>query len=224
MPDPYIAATPDGTTTYKFPLGKILQCVFYYETSGGDGGLLSYTLASRANALLVSHRLELRVHPRVRGVFGGGDFLFSYDQQIFSGTDDETASIFAAAKSVYNPPDDRLAVIFCRLAAGGTAGSTSTIPLSGPNKVVLIFINNPNADAVTLLHEIGHAAGLNHVPWQKDTTKAAPDAQNFMCTYGDLTDAEASLYSRSVIPRDSVVALGNAPFAIRPQDCSLNAL
>jgi hypothetical protein len=163
MTTPAIAATPNGTTTYKFPETKTLQCVFYYEKAVYQTAIFyATTLAKKANALLASHQLDLRVSPQLPTMFGGGDYVFSYDQQIFSGTDSEATDVFTAAKPAFAPPANMLPVIFCTLVdGGGTAGSTNHVTVGGVSyTIILIFANNSNPDFVTLLHEIGHAAGL----------------------------------------------------------------
>jgi len=212
-----ISATPEGLTTVKLTFPKVVQCAFYYETSQGDGMFSAGVLARKANELLLPHNMELRVYRELRGLSVPG-LTLTYDQKIYSGTEDETASIFKVAKAVYDPPRNILPVIFCTIASVGTAGSTKTV-VAEDRKVVLIFMNTPSSDDVTLLHEIGHAAGREHVIWKKNGT-----LENILCTPFDLAVSDVGKFPRGAMTPEDVKAFDSAPFAVKVNECSLLAL
>lgn len=147
----------EGRTDYKYPKYlKLTIAVFYlgnYFKSTDQGTI------NRARDMLSDHNIELDVWPSLGKKHGYntipfGDRLVGPDD--YSPLRKEIARILKERHCPFVIP---LPVLYCNFhgaAHGLTIHST-------PGLTALILISPVvNADKVTLLHEMGHAAGMSH--------------------------------------------------------------
>lgn len=219
---------PPNDPDYKTPSRRIIYCCFY---NADPLNVAMGAYARKANKMLLEHGMELRTsHMDVKGY--EIDIKRDYDNSVA-----HAKEIFDIAKATAAPPDNCLPVIFCRIG-GGRPENGETFPRptnenpkpSASSRWVLVYTNNLyTADYVTLLHEIGHAAGLSHQPWGMYDPKRRFD---FMATPGDPEQNNNSFPSdedmkkwqdlkdgklpRNTIYKHQVDALVAAPFARRP--------
>lgn len=221
-------AHPSNDADYKSPSRKLIYCCFY---TADPLSIAMRQYALKANKMLNEHGLGLRTsHMDVTGYTI--DLKRDYDN-----TPEHAKEILDIAKATVTPPDNCLPVIFCRIKSGHTENGetfprpTNEAPDPSPgSRWILIYTNNLySADYVTLLHEIGHAAGLKHRPWPTYATNGRYD---FMGTPGDPDQNQNSFPSeddmkrwqalkdgklpRNTIFKEQVDALVAAPFARRP--------
>jgi len=101
-------------------------------------------LASQGNAF----KLDVIVHPTD----------IAYQELMYLTT--QLEDMVGMAKKATSIPSDRLIVLLVRLKPGlDTHGLATTVD---GRRVVAIDTDTPNPDRATLLHEIGHCAGLPH--------------------------------------------------------------
>jgi hypothetical protein len=101
-------------------------------------------LASQGNAF----KLDITVHPTD----------IAYQELMYLTT--QLQEMVELAKKATTIPSDRLVVLLVRLKPGlDTHGLATTVD---GRRVVAIDTDTPNPDRATLLHEIGHCAGLPH--------------------------------------------------------------
>ncbi len=190
-------------------------------------------LASKANKMLDQHNCELRTTDGTCSAI-----KLDYAKPIDSRNLDEVHAIHELAKSAAEGAPTAITVIFCQLNEGlGDNGETfprpSEDPNAGPEKRYILVYSNQlyTADYMTLLHELGHAAGLPHAVWGafRDDKR-----YNFMGTPGDpeqngnawpgddamkvYQDLKDGKLGRNTIYRDQLDKLVAAPFSVKTGD------
>lgn len=155
-------------------------------------------LLSAAEGVLNQHGLGLNVLPARQKQSSA---ILSYSESLY--LDQQVEDLRRLACGRGDPPS-RLVVIFC-LFRGPLGSETDTNGITyreTPNvswyPFVLINAGRQAPDGLTLLHEIGHAAGLNHVPKGPNDVVA-----NFMSYASGRTD----------MLRNQVIAIANSFFA-----------
>jgi hypothetical protein len=161
----------EGSTTYKHPGNLGVRLALFWLTSCSDNNSQFYL--NRAEEMLKEHGLgmecwssrtrtdQMNIQFADRLVERDDyDFLFAKSSEILSG----------ASKFNYLP------LFFCQFrftAHGLTVSDTPTKCYIKP--IILVDPLFAGSDKVTLIHEIGHAAGLDH-----DRTSTDPNKRNFM--------------------------------------------
>ncbi|MBL9027208.1 MAG: hypothetical protein JNL21_33745 [Myxococcales bacterium] len=174
-------AHPPDDPDYKTPSRKLIYCCFY---TADPLSIAMRQYALKANKMLNEHGLGLRTsHMDVTG--------YKIDlERDYDNSDKHAKEIFELAKGTVALPENCLPIIFCRIG-GNRPENGETFPRptnenpkpSPSSRWILIYTNNLySADYVTLLHEIGHAAGLDHQKWNVWNSDRRFD---FMATPGD---------------------------------------
>jgi hypothetical protein len=174
---------------------KIRLMLFWTSNADSDP---SQQLVAAADKLLKQHGLALEVRP---GAPRQAATTVPYSRVVLTGNDDQVKEVRQLADKALAGDQSVLPVIFCPFGevAGATTCSVNGVTFKdlGPT-FVLINSKVRSADGLTLMHEIGHAAGREHVP------KGSTDIiANFMSN-------EAN---RTGMLRGQVLAIANAFFA-----------
>jgi hypothetical protein len=145
---------------YKHPGNVTVKCTFFWASNTTNDNARGY--ADKAETMLKEHNLKLDVLPaRAKTPSSTLDF----QERIYLTDHAEQLRNLAHQKLVAN---GRLPVIFCRFlrGVGGDSDVRGYAEKSLPNWLpfVLINVDETAPDNVTLLHEIGHAGGLGHIP------------------------------------------------------------
>jgi hypothetical protein len=184
----------DAIHHFKNPTKRKLQVCFFWAKNTINNNAPAYVKA--AQKLLGEHNLVLDVC--------GGDEkkperTLPFDEMMNLSHED---TLWQQAKRLH-AHEGRLPIIFCRFA--GPVGASSDTNgyfehREGCGPVAFINVDNTSIDGVTLLHELGHAAGCGHERSGKDA--AFP---NFM---------DYSPPARTGILRNQVIKLAAAAFAV----------
>ncbi len=162
----------EGSTTYKHPGNLRARLALFWVTNcPGDNN--SQSNIKRTEEMLKEHGFGLDIwSSRTRA----DQATIQFEDRLIEKTDydflvEKYSEILSGAGK-----DNYLPVIFCQFrypAHGLTVSDTSTKCLTKPFCMVdPLFAGGDN---VTLLHEVGHAAGLDH-----DKTSTDPKNRNFM--------------------------------------------
>jgi hypothetical protein len=159
-----------GSTTYRHPGNTRVRLALFWA-SNYSGGTDLFVIR-RAKEMLEEHGLGLALWPAPsrtsQTALSVPDRLV--EREDYDGVHDRAADILSAASVT-----GHLIVIFCQFrypASGLTVENTSTRCLKHPFCLVGQTVSGDN---VTLLHEVGHAAGLDH-----DRTSTDASNRNFM--------------------------------------------
>jgi hypothetical protein len=187
----------DTTTTYKLPKKVRLTIACVYLASYGpinDQGVIA-----KAKDELAKHNIDLDVFPLLTG--RNESNTIPYSEYVRDNTEDYTA-LYKMAKEKIKQMGCTFVipqpVIFGNKQCGGYGIAPKVNSQSTPR---LIMISpTVNDDKMTLLHELGHAAGLHH-----DLTIGEP--RNFM------HEADADI-KRTVMYQYQVEMMGKAMFSV----------
>jgi hypothetical protein len=142
---------------YKYPVKRKLQCCFFWTGNAIKNNAPDYVTG--ANKLLKEHNLLLDVCPSVNKV---SERTLPFNEMVNVSHEQELRNL--AHKNHYH--EGRIPVIFCRFM--GPIGRDSdtngyVVRLVNWLPFILINVDNNSADNITLLHEIGHASGCEHL-------------------------------------------------------------
>ncbi|MFO0555577.1 MAG: hypothetical protein U0271_44780 [Polyangiaceae bacterium] len=240
-PNAKVKAThPDPDPDFILPEARVVQCVFY---SYNDPGIVPRSYAQVADRLLQEHGLELRLYKSngaCISIPGGQWSDFNDDAQI-------AAAMVARAKKEVDPGSKFLPVIFCSIVkeSNGTGETfprpTNEKPTSTPGeRYILLYVNRPSGDLVTLLHEIGHAAGHRaadgdiHDEWGIGNPDGRYSVMGTPGKVGGLFmgedgaknkhDMDNGRWARNTIYRPLVEKIAAAPWTVKASDCQLQRL
>ncbi|HYT93467.1 MAG TPA: hypothetical protein VEL76_32415 [Gemmataceae bacterium] len=178
--------------------GNVKVRLMLFWTSNADSDP-SQRLVAAADKLLKEHGLGLDVRP---GVPKQAATTLPYSRVVLTGNDDQVKEVRQLADTALGGAQSILPVIFCPFGEvkGATSWSTNGVTFKDLGSPTFVFINSKvqSADGLTLLHEIGHAAGRGHVP-MGPTDKIA----NFMSNES----------TRTGVLRAQVIDIANAFFA-----------
>lgn len=213
---------------------RVVQCIFYADTPTGD---LPAAYARCAHRLLTPHGLELRLPDPTATCIPLAGLSRDFDDR------EETATaLLGRAKEARDEGDRLLPVIFCRLGEGvNGAGETFPRPCHARpqwdpgERYVLLYVNHPSADAATLLHEIGHAAGQSiHDEWgigSPDERYSVMGSPGHVGALFDGTEGEKNKddmrhgkWARNTLYRPLVEKIAAAPWTVAEADCRLPPL
>lgn len=214
------SAKAADNASYKSPRARILQIYVYTTRSAQHTTSILSTYARKARSLLLPHRMDLRAWPKLPSVLGSGELIIEWSEPI--SLPDHKEQIVTMSQKVYETPADALPVILCTMSSAVDDNGQHMV-FAG-RSFVLIYGNKPSADAVTLLHEIGHAAGCKHEPWGL----GRPDKQyNFMATPAEFAPESKELamtkesgYYRNAIFEPNARRLETAKFSVETTYCS----
>ncbi|MFO0619264.1 MAG: hypothetical protein U0414_42140 [Polyangiaceae bacterium] len=225
---------PEGDPDFVVREKRIVQCVFYAYNSPG---MVATQYATRANGLLEEHGMELRLFKPngscidVPGVWG------DYDN-----TPETALGMLRRAKREHDPGPKFLPIIFCSIkkdedGAGETfPRPTNEKPSSTPaERYILLYANRPSGDFVTLLHEIGHAAGQSgHDEWgignpdERYSVMGTPAKVGglFMGEDGEKNrqDMQHGKWARNTLYKPLVEKIAAAPWTLKAEDCQLRKM
>lgn len=179
---------------YRHPLEKVIKIVLFWTKGAGKPDYIKDYVA-KAKGMLNEHDLDLDVFEPVNKVLNYIDAVQ---------TDDQYAAVRRLAEKVIQAEPNaigRLPVIVCPfvivdpnrpVASFGHYGVTLIEPDGGPVTLEgqtwkpFVTINSLHATEakVTLLHEIGHAAGLHHETENLDAFFGKNVAMNYLATQG----------------------------------------
>jgi hypothetical protein len=198
---------------YKSPLSRILQ-IYVYSTKSASSHVFGFSAyARKARTLLLPHRIDIRAYPGLPTVLGEHELIIDWSGPIT--LHDHKEQIMTMSQKLAETPSDALPVILCTIT--DSVDDNGETLEHGGRPFVLVYGNHPSADAVTLLHEIGHAAGCtNHPPWGL----GRPDKHySFMATPAKLNSKELEMikdpaYYRNTIFKPDVGKLAAAKFSV----------
>ncbi len=178
---------------FRNPVKRTLQCCFFWASNANKNNAPAYVDA--AKRLLQEHNLTLDV---CGGTQKSAERTLPFDEMV-NVSHEET--LWNQANKAHSH-EGRVPVIFCRFA-GVIGGDSDTngyvVRLQGKAPLILINVDNNSSDNLTLLHEIGHVAGCEHI------TSTVNDAfPNFM---------SAPPPNRTGVLRNQVIKLAGAAFA-----------
>jgi hypothetical protein len=219
------ANRPQGSASddadYKSVSSRILQIVVYSTKNATDGAVLFSSYARKARNLLLPHRLDLRASLGLPSLIGDSMYVIDWDATIT--LHDHKEQIMTLSQKLSKAPDDALPVIMCKID-DSVGDNGETMSFDG-RKFVLLYVNHPSADSVTMLHEIGHAANCtNHPPWglgraDKHYSFMATPAE-FKPGSDELAKTKDPAYFRNTIFKSDVMKLALAPFSVPYGLCS----
>jgi hypothetical protein len=162
---------PEKNPNYVHPGSKKLKLTLFWTDFSNDGASkdVSGQLLARAKKMLKEHGLGLDVLPNSRT----SEFILPYDGVYEEFPKDQSekdaGKLRALAHSAYPHGNGRLPVIFVpfetpQATKGQTWGKPRTGPVDGVSWLTFLLINTRGLapDRVTILHEAGHAANLDH--------------------------------------------------------------
>lgn len=164
----------DALHKYKHPGNIKVRLTFFWASNSTSDP--AKTLADKAAALLGEHGMGIDVYPSMTKTAA---HTLPFQEKLY--LDDHALELRHKAHGVFQDKKPRLPVIFCPFRGEGGGGdgpcSTNGMCLKGTNWLPFVLINSElmSPDNVTLLHEIGHAAGLMHM-----ATGANDAVKNFM--------------------------------------------
>jgi len=183
---------------YKHPGNvKVRLTLFWTSNVGIDP---APAMIDKTEKMLKEHGLSLNVYPAKQKQ---SSMILQYNEEVYS--IDQVKELRMLAHKTYDSTGQpgRLPVIFCKIRAGTGAEKCELQGMAVMNTEWLPFvvINSDSlaSDKVTLLHEIGHAAKLVHIPKGKDDA-----VTNFMSYEADRTD----------MLRNQVIAIAKAYFSV----------
>jgi hypothetical protein len=223
-------AVPNAKTTVAHPTG---DRDFRVERAGmvqiavvGSGSLFSrqfaMTLMQKTDTLLSHHNMYLSAD----GIPDGIDQpSWRVDTPSFDSKDPNAWPALAAKLQALGLPKNKLPVVFIDNAGGkdsGLVGATypappdpdTDYPQAAGSRVVLCFLNKSANDNVTLIHEIGHAAGKGaHDAFDENRKDGR---HSIMVTPGDMTPEQAAnpQYYRQSIEAGLCLWIRQAPWTI----------
>lgn len=161
----------EGRLDYKLPGNKKVNLALFWATNffgTKDGSVLE-----KAETMLGEHNIGLNCWPTTKRKTSGQTFDFGGNliQR------EQYSSIYRTLSGACEATNKRqyLIILFCQFQYPAN-GLTIT---DGPMlcfRTPMVFVSpTPGADLVTLLHEVGHAAGLDH-----DRTSTGSTGRNFM--------------------------------------------
>lgn len=160
-----------GSTTYKHPGNLKVRLALFWVGGGND--LTSASQLNRAEEMLKEHGFGLDCwSSRTKS----DQMTIPFEDRLVERTDYD--SLYGSVSEILSNASktNYLPIIFCQFrytANGLTVSDTPTKCLAKP--FILVDPLSAGGDKVTLLHEIGHAAGLNH-----DFTATNATTRNFM--------------------------------------------
>lgn len=225
-----VVISPELDADFKVRDRRAIQ-VRFFDTQAQNPARKA--LASKANALLDQHNCELRTTDGTCNAI-----KLDYSKPINSNNLDEVHAIHDLAIGSAPGTPTAITVIFCNLKSDlGDNGETFPRPAEDPNatpakRYILLYSNKLyTADYVTLLHELGHAAGLPHAEWG---SFRSDKRYNFMGTPGDpelngnswpgddamkvYQDLKDGKLGRNTIYRDQLEKIIAAPFSVKTGD------
>lgn len=175
---------------------KVRLSLFWTKNVSGDP---APALVDKADAMLKEHGLSLDVYA---SKYKQTSMTLDFTDELLG--QDQLAELRMLAHKTFDdkgkPP--RLPVIFCPFAKQSGAEKCDVNGMVVTNTDWLPFVvinsNSSNPDKVTLLHEIGHAAKLVHIPKGKDDVVV-----NFMSWEQD----------RTGMLRNQVISIARAYFS-----------
>lgn len=182
---------------YKHPGNvKVRLTLFWTSNVGADP---APALIDKTEKMLKEHGLSLDVYPAKQKQ---ASTTLQYTDEIIGV--DQLKELRMLAHKAYDSTGKpgRLPVIFCKVRASTGADKCELQGMAVVNTEWLPFViinsSSTAADNVTLLHEIGHAAKLVHIPKGKDDI-----VTNFMSYEANRTD----------MLRNQVIAIAKAYFS-----------
>ena len=191
-----------GDSDYRHPGNVGLNVSVYWTSRAPTGPVPDYTW--KAEQLLAHHGLRLVIRTSVqKSAALSVDFAgeFTADHQATANAPGNGMQIRRLVQEKFAPPASQLVMIVCPFSgqSSGSLGSTFE-PAMSPPFPSFCFLNSnfTGTDRATLLHEMGHAVGL-------DPTYPSIEPINFMC--------HGSPHARTGIRKDQLIALAGSFFA-----------
>ena len=161
------AAVPKPDWHYRPKTRYVLRCCLFW-TTGGENYAPDYV--ARANQLLDEHNLELDICP-------GTDptRVLNFPDRVSN--EDDMRELRNLAHQAHPNHNGRLPIIFCRFPDNRTGKTPRDLAPWLP--FCLVSSDNKSSDDGTLLHEMIHAAGLNHVDAAHDSAGTNHDILSY---------------------------------------------
>jgi hypothetical protein len=187
----------DTITTYKLPKKVRLTIACVYLSSYGpvnDQGVIA-----KAKEELLKHNIELDVFPAITTKNESNTIPYS---QYIKDTDEEYTALYKLAKEKVKQMGCTFVIPQPVVFGNKTCGGYGIAPRVTNQITPRLIMVSPtvNTDKMTLLHELGHAAGLHH-----DVTVGEP--RNFM------HEADGDIL-RTVMYQYQVEIMGKAMFSV----------
>ncbi|MDZ4780241.1 MAG: hypothetical protein SGJ19_08315 [Planctomycetia bacterium] len=182
-----------GRLDYKLPGNKKVNLALFWATNSfGDKHTAGL---NKAEAMLKEHGMGLNCWPSSR--IKTPDRTFDFGPELIR--EEQYTDIYRTVSGVADGAGlrEHLIVVFCSFVKRANGTTISRGPLLCFRRPMVFVSCSPGDDAVTLLHEVGHAAGMDH-----DLTSTGTTARNFM------NEAE----TRSTMMKWQVEKMGQAFF------------
>ncbi len=162
---------PKKNPNYVHPGSRKLKLTLFWTDFSGDAASsdISAKLLATAKQMLKSHGLGLDVLPKSRTSAFTLPYQGVYEEFPEYQSEKDAGKLRALAHNAYPHGEGRLPVIFVpfetpQATKGQTWGKPRTGPVDGIGWLTFVLINTRGLapDRVTLLHESGHAANLDH--------------------------------------------------------------
>ncbi len=185
--------TDQGKLDYKLPGNKKVNLALFWATS--FFGAKDKPVIAMAESMLSEHGIGLNCWPLSQAKTPSQTFDFG-DTPILP---EQYSSIYRTLSGAAETAGKRqsLLILFCQFKYPANGLTISNGPLLCFRTPMVFISPTPGSDMVTLLHEAGHAAGLDH-----DRTSRGKTGRNFM------NEAE----SRSTMMKWQVQKMGQAFF------------
>lgn len=161
----------EGRTDYKLPGNKKVNFALFWATN--FFGAKDVPSIDKAESMLAEHAIGLNCWPSTKSKSADHTFDFGADPIPY----EQYTSIYKTLNSAATDAGKReyLLVLFCQFQYPAGGLTIFEGPMACFRRPMVFVAPTPSDDLVTLLHEAGHAAGLNH-----DRTSTGTTGRNFM--------------------------------------------
>ncbi len=161
----------EGRQDYKLPGSNKANLALFWASN--FFGAKDKPVIAKAETLLAEHGIGLTCWPENKSK--SPDRVFDFGSGLI--TQEQYSSIYRTLSEVCEAANKRehLIILFCQFQFPANGLTISNGPMLCFRRPMVFVGATPGSDEVTLLHEMGHAAGMDH-----DRTSTGTTGRNFM--------------------------------------------